>query len=142
MVFPLRYWPADLWASVFALAFAVFYALMTGFSVATQRSLIMVTVAVLQRIVYGKFQLKFIFSDVVGVGGNCQSIVHVVRQFLVYLCGNGGVIAGESHSLSIAFILVASLCGRAISLAPHYVCRDAAGVAICLWQGFSVIAAP
>ena len=61
LVLPLRYWPADLWASVFSLGFAIFYALMTGFSVATQRSLIMVAVAVLQRIVYGKFQRKFIF---------------------------------------------------------------------------------
>ncbi len=60
-VFPLRYWPADHWAAIASLCFAVFYALMTGFSVATQRSLIMVTVAVLQRLAYGKFQLSFIF---------------------------------------------------------------------------------
>ena len=83
MVFPLRYWPADLWASVFALAFAVFYALMTGFSVATQRSLIMVTVAVLQRIVYGKFQLKFIFlmSLVLVVIANPLSMLSVCFWF-------------------------------------------------------------
>lgn len=60
-VIPLRYWPADHWAAVISLGFVVFYALITGFSVATQRSLIMVTVAVLQRIFYGKFQLSFIF---------------------------------------------------------------------------------
>lgn len=60
-VFPLHYWPADHWASVAALGAAIFYALLTGFSVATQRSLIMVAVAVLQRIVYGKFRVSFIF---------------------------------------------------------------------------------
>ncbi len=61
IVFPVRYWPAEHWASVVSLGFAVFYALITGFSVATQRSLIMVCVAVLQRLFYGKFRVSFIF---------------------------------------------------------------------------------
>lgn len=61
MVFPLRYWPASYWASVVALVFAVFYALMAGFSVATQRSLIMIVIAVLQRLIYGRFRFSLIF---------------------------------------------------------------------------------
>ncbi len=60
-VFPLRYWPADHWAGIASLLFATFYALMTGFSVATQRSLMMVFVSIVLRIVYVKISAPFLF---------------------------------------------------------------------------------
>ncbi len=55
LVIPARWWPADLWGNAAALLCAVGYALLAGFSVATQRSLIMVAVAVVQRLLYGRF---------------------------------------------------------------------------------------
>jgi competence protein ComEC len=61
LVFPLRWLPADYWAGCAAIVFATIYALLAGFSVATQRSLIMVTVAVLQRFLYGRFAFGYVF---------------------------------------------------------------------------------
>lgn len=55
MVFPLRWLPADWWAGCVAIFFSLFYSMLAGFSVATQRSLVMVFVAVLQRFLYGRF---------------------------------------------------------------------------------------
>jgi competence protein ComEC len=56
LVFPTRFYPADLYGGFASIVFAVFYAYLAGFSVATQRSLIMVLVAVTQRFLYGRFR--------------------------------------------------------------------------------------
>jgi competence protein ComEC len=61
LVFPLRWLPDDYWAGCAALSFATLYALLAGFSVATQRSLIMVAVAVIQRFLYGRFMFGTVF---------------------------------------------------------------------------------
>jgi competence protein ComEC len=61
LVFPVRWLPAEFFGSISALFFAVFYAFLAGFSVATQRALIMVAVAVLQRLLYGKFMFGTAF---------------------------------------------------------------------------------
>lgn len=61
MVFPLRWLPAEYWAGCAALSAATLYALLAGFSVATQRSLIMVAVAVVQRFLYGRFLFGTVF---------------------------------------------------------------------------------
>jgi competence protein ComEC len=56
LIFPLRLWPANHWGSVASFFFAVFYALLADFSVPTQRSLLMVAVAVSQRLFYSHFR--------------------------------------------------------------------------------------
>lgn len=56
LVLPLRILPATHWGGIAALVFAILYALLAGFSVATQRSLLMVMVAVLQQFLYGRFR--------------------------------------------------------------------------------------
>ncbi len=61
MVFPLRWLPAEYWAGCAALSVAALYALLAGFSVATQRSLIMVAVAVVQHFLYGRFIFGTVF---------------------------------------------------------------------------------
>ncbi len=61
MMFPLRWLPAEYWAGCAALSSATLYALLAGFSVATQRSLIMVAVAVVQRFLYGRFLFGTVF---------------------------------------------------------------------------------
>lgn len=101
-VLPLRYWPADHWASVAALGAAIFYALLTGFSIATQRSLIMVAVAVLQCVVYGKFRVSFIFllSLVLVVVVNPLSMLSVSFWFTylataTLLLASGGAAQGN-----------------------------------------------
>lgn len=55
LVFPLRWLPSEYWGAIAGLSFAIFYAVLSGLSVATQRSLIMVGVSVFQRLLYGRF---------------------------------------------------------------------------------------
>ncbi len=56
LVWPLHLMPAAHWGCHASLVLATAYALLAGFSVATQRSLVMVAVAVLQQLVYGRFR--------------------------------------------------------------------------------------
>lgn len=56
LVFPLHVAPSAHWGSVAAIVFAVFYALLADFSVATQRSLIMVAAVACQRLCCSRFR--------------------------------------------------------------------------------------
>lgn len=55
LTYPLRWLPSEYWGAIAGLSFAIFYAVLSGLSVATQRSLIMVAVSVFQRLLYGRF---------------------------------------------------------------------------------------
>lgn len=76
----LRRWPAACWASVVSLLLAILYALLSGFAVATQRSLYMVVVMVLQVICYARY--RFWFSTVLSL-----LVVLLANPLSLYLSG-------------------------------------------------------
>lgn len=57
LLFPVRILPAAHWGGFASIFFSIAYALLADFSVPTQRSLIMVAVAVIQRLLYSRFRL-------------------------------------------------------------------------------------